>query len=41
MGNHGIGEPWLTCEGLGRYKGILSRLGDALRDPIPAVATDI
>lgn len=41
IGNRSIGESWLTFEGPGRYKGILSRLGDALRHPIPAMATDI
>jgi len=40
-GNRSIRESRLTCEEPGRYKGILSRLGDALRYPIPPVATDI
>jgi len=39
--NGSIGESWLTRGGPGRYKGILSRLGDALRYPVSAVATDI
>lgn len=39
--NNSIGESWLTLKGPGRYKGILSGLGDALRYPIPTMATDI